>query len=101
MKNNTNIVHADADLADDVVWYKEKLQTHLCTAREALKAMDIAVVQNVGHRIKGSAQSFGFHWAGEIGKRLELAAKEKDVHAMAQCLALLSDFLDQVEIVFD
>jgi HPt (histidine-containing phosphotransfer) domain-containing protein len=99
MTNKMIQITPDPDLADEAVWYKEKLVEYLHAAREAVNAQDTQSVQTIGHRMKGSAGSFGFDQAGEIGKTLELDAKNNDIHAIKQALALLADYLDKVEIV--
>ncbi len=101
MINDRILITPDPDLADEAVWYKGKLVEYLHAARQAVNTQDIQSVQTIGHRMKGSAESFGFDQAGEIGKTLELNAKNNDVHAIEQALALLADYLDKVKIVSD
>lgn len=95
------IVHADPDLEDEVNWYVRKLQEHLKTARKATSDADFKIVQRIGHRIKGSAPSFGFDVAGKIGQHMERSAKKKNIKAVNQSLSLLVEFLDRVEVVVD
>ncbi|MBT6339185.1 MAG: Hpt domain-containing protein [Desulfobacula sp.] len=101
MTNRTIQITPDPDLADEAVWYKGKLVEYLHAAREAVDTQDIQSVQTIGHRMKGSAKSFGFDQAGEIGKTLELDAKNNDTPAMKRTLALLADYMDRVEIISD
>jgi len=101
MTNDKILITPDPDLADEAVWYNGKLVEYLHAAREAVNAQDIRSVQTIGHRMKGSAKSFGFDQAGEIGKILELNAKNDDIHAVKQSLSLLADYLDKVQLVSD
>jgi len=99
MTDKRILISPDPDFADEAAWYKGKLKEHLQTALQAVDALDFESIQTIGHRMKGSAESFGFDQAGEIGKTLEFAAKENDIHAMKQALVLLADYLDRIEIV--
>jgi len=99
MSDNRILISPDPDLAEEATWYEGKLKEHLQNALQAVEKLDNQYVQTIGHRIKGSAESFGFDKAGEIGKTLEFAAKENDTPAIKQALSLLADYLDRIEIV--
>jgi HPt (histidine-containing phosphotransfer) domain-containing protein len=99
MTENKILITPDPDLAEEAVWYQGQLEKHLNNARKAVNSGDIESLQTIGHRMKGSAESFGFDGAGVIGKALESAAKESDVSAIEQALSKLADYLDRVEFV--
>jgi HPt (histidine-containing phosphotransfer) domain-containing protein len=95
------LIRPDPDLAEEAVWYRTKLIEYLHAGREALNTRDIQTLSNIGHRIKGSAESFGFDLAGKMGTTLETDAKNNDLEGIGQVLNLLSDYLDNIEIVSD
>ena len=98
MEENKILITPDPDLAEEAVWYQGQLEQHLNNARKAVNSQDIESLQTIGHRMKGSAESFGFDQAGVIGKALESAAKNSDINAIEQELDKLADYLDRVEI---
>jgi len=95
------LIKPDSDLAEEAVWYKGKLIEYLHAGREALNTRDIQALTTIGHRMKGSAESFGFDLAGKMGTTLEIDAKNNDLEGIRQVLTLLSDYLDNIEIVSD
>jgi HPt (histidine-containing phosphotransfer) domain-containing protein len=95
------IVKPDPDLAEESEWYLGQLKDYAKRVDEAVSANDFEAVQTIGHRVKGSAESFGFDGAAEIGRSLELAAKQKDAPAVKNAADGLSDYLQRVELVFD
>ncbi len=99
MTENKIFITPDPDLAEEAEWYQGQLGTHLTNAKEAVESKDFESLQTIGHRMKGSAESFGFDEAGVIGKTIESAAKMNDSDEIADALEKLEDYLDRIEIV--
>ena len=43
--------------------------------RESLKTSDYALIQNLGHNLKGNGSSFGFPELSQLGAQIEASAK--------------------------
>jgi len=61
------------------------------TLRESLESGDYAMVRRVGHRMKGSAKSYGFPEIGRLSEELELASDRAD---HKRCCAITSKIED-------
>ncbi len=101
MGNGKIVVRPDPDLADDAKWYLGQLQEYAKNTKEAVSHGDFETAQNIGHRVKGSAESFGFDDAAEIGRFLEKAAKDKVAVAVKAAADRLSDYLNRVELAVE
>ena len=62
--------------------------------REALASDDVEEIRGIGHNLKGVGGGFGYPQIGEIGERLEHAARARDVEAMGRAIDDLARFLD-------
>jgi len=68
----------DDGLADLVPLYLEERASDLTLADAAVTAGDWETVRQLGHRMKGTAVPYGFPEIGELGARLEDAARAED-----------------------
>ena len=55
-------------------------------------------IQNIGHKIKGSAGLYGFSKLSEIGLHLEIAAKNGDVSRLPNVVDEFQSFLNEANI---
>ncbi|PKN25754.1 MAG: Hpt domain-containing protein [Deltaproteobacteria bacterium HGW-Deltaproteobacteria-21] len=99
--NEKIIVRPDPDLADEATWYLGQLGEYAKNIKEAVFRGDFETVLEIGHRVKGSAESFGFDGASDIGRALEQAAKDNDAAAVKAAADRFSDYLRSVELVFE
>ena len=65
----------------------------------ALEKNDYRAIQVVGHQMKGSGAGYGFAAISDIGRSLELAAKEETTEGVRAQISALADYLNRVEIV--
>ncbi|RJR46446.1 MAG: Hpt domain-containing protein [Desulfobacteraceae bacterium] len=93
------IIRPDPDLADEAKWYRGQLEEYARSIRDAAHREDFQIVQEIGHRLKGSAVSFGFDEASEIGRFLEQSAKNNDAVSVKKGSDRLSDYLECVELI--
>ncbi|MBU0972126.1 MAG: Hpt domain-containing protein [Proteobacteria bacterium] len=98
MASEKTLITPEPDLTEEAAWYREQLEKHLTNGLSALDNKDTSTLETIGHRIKGSAESFGFDGAGDIGKALETAAKTNDYHGMEKRLSALADYLKRIVI---
>lgn len=68
----------------------------LAGLRGALAAADFPTIQRIGHDLKGTGQPYGFPRITELGRSLEQAAKDGNLAAACESVALLATYLDSL-----
>ncbi len=68
---------------------------------EALAKGDFDTVRLLGHSMKGSGASYGFTEISVIGKKLEEAAKAKNQTDITASIQELSDYMANLEVVYE
>lgn len=95
------IVTVAKDLADLIPVFFKNRQKELETLRTALSSGDYEQLRQLGHRMKGVGNSYGFAKVSEIGKRVEDGAKSADVAGIDACIAEYADYLSRVQVVYE
>jgi PAS domain S-box-containing protein len=95
------IVKVDKDLEDLIPGYLENRHREIKTIEEALEKGDLETIRFLGHSMKGSGGGYGFDTITEIGKTLEEAARSDDIIAIKKALTHLSDYLGNMDIVYE
>jgi len=95
------VVHADPDLADDIPWYLGQVKEYTEAIEKAMGDNDFETIEDAGHRMKGSGEAFGFDAVSEMGKSLEMAAKEKELDEIGKKLKELVRYTERVEVVYE
>jgi len=101
MEKEKIVVYADPDLADEIPWYMGQVRDYIAAIGAALDKEDFETIQDSGHRMKGSGVTFGFEAVSEIGKSIEMAAREKDVNTIQTQIQKLAGYIDRVEVVYE
>ena len=78
--------------------FLERTQAAVEQLRAALAAGDVRTLQDIGHRLRGTAGGYGFDQLGELAKQLEEAAKAGDASAYGHLVAAMSDHLERANI---
>jgi HPt (histidine-containing phosphotransfer) domain-containing protein len=89
------------DLEDLVPTFMKNRTKELETLRAALAAGDFEQMRQLGHRMKGVGNSYGFEKVSLLGKQIEDQAKAGDRDALNSCLADYADYLARVQIVYE
>ena len=89
------------DLADLIPVFFKNRQKEVETLRAALAAADFDQLRQLGHRMKGVGNSYGFATVSEIGKRIEDGAKGSDAKSIGACIGEYADYLSKVQIVYE
>jgi histidine phosphotransfer protein HptB len=89
------------DLADLIPVFFKNRHKELETLRSALASKDFEQLRQLGHRMKGVGNSYGFAKVSEIGKRIEDGARDSDRGAIEQCIGEYADYLSQVQVVYE
>jgi HPt (histidine-containing phosphotransfer) domain-containing protein len=78
--------------------FLQNSEAALAQLQAALAAGDARALQDISHRLRGSAGGYGFHHLGELGKQLEQAAKAGNAEAYAGLVAAMVDHLRSAKI---
>jgi HPt (histidine-containing phosphotransfer) domain-containing protein len=89
------------DLEDLVPTFMKNRAKELETLRSALAAGDFDQMRQLGHRMKGVGNSYGFENVSLLGKKVEDGAKAGDRDALGTHLAEYADYLARVQIVYE
>ena len=101
MTDHQLIVTVAKDLADLIPVFFQNRKKEITTLRTALAAGDFEQLRQLGHRMKGVGNSYGFAAVSEIGKRVEDGARTRDKAAIDECIAEYSDYLSKVQVVYE
>ena len=101
MTDHQLIVTVAKDLADLIPVFFRNRQKEVEALRAALAAGDFEQLRQLGHRMKGVGNSYGFARVSEIGKRVEEDARAGDKTAIDACIVEYADYLSKVQIVYE
>jgi HPt (histidine-containing phosphotransfer) domain-containing protein len=93
------VVKVDPEIADLIPGFLNNRKKDIENMGSCLKVKDFEQIERLGHGMKGSGAGYGFYGISEIGKSIEIAAKEKNIEAIKKEIENLKDYLDRVEIV--
>jgi HPt (histidine-containing phosphotransfer) domain-containing protein len=99
--NSPIVVTVAKDLEDLVPTFMKNRHKELETLKVALAAGDFDQMRQLGHRMKGVGNSYGFEKVSLLGKLVEDGAKSSNREALAANLAEYADYLARVQIVYE
>ena len=89
------------DLEDLVPTFMANRTKELALLRTALDAGDFAQLRQLGHRMKGVGNSYGFEKVSVLGKQVEDGAKTEDRAGLDARIAEYADYLARVTVVYE
>ncbi|MBF0344836.1 MAG: Hpt domain-containing protein [Nitrospirae bacterium] len=95
------VVKVDEELKDIVPDYLSKMRVDIKLIKSGLSENDMEKIRVVGHQLKGSGGGYGFDYITEVGMAIEKAAKASDAQEILKQVQLFTNFLDQVEVVYE
>lgn len=101
MTENTYTVVVAKDIADLVPVFMNNRKKELDTLRTALAAQDFAQLRQLGHRMKGVGNSYGFSRVSDLGKSIEEGATSEDRAALDASIDEYADYLTRVNVVYE
>lgn len=101
MAENAYLVTVAKDLEDLIPVFMSNRKKELDTLRVALAAADFDQLRQLGHRMKGVGNSYGFAQVSEIGKYVEDGARSGDRALLETAIAQYGDFLSKVQISYE
>lgn len=94
-----NVV-VDKDLEELIPDYLANRTKELVTLKEAFEHSNFSFIQTTGHKLRGSAGSYGFSDLSEIGKELEEKSKILDGTSVRHALNQYQLYLKRVKVSF-
>ncbi len=92
-------VPVDPDVRELVPDFLGDMRRFCEKMRVDLEEGDFAAVQSMGHSIRGSGGSYGFHTITDIGRQIEDDAKMRNAQTLQKHIDELSRYLETVEVV--
>jgi HPt (histidine-containing phosphotransfer) domain-containing protein len=89
------------DLEDLIPTFLGNRHKEIDALRVALAAADFEQLRQLGHRMRGVGNSYGFERISVIGKHIEDGARSGDKAALAAQIADYSDYLSKVQITYE
>ena len=89
------------DLEDLIPTFMKNRTKELETLRAALAAGDMEQLRQLGHRMKGVGNSYGFEHISVLGKQIEDGAKIRNLGGLDASIADYTDYLSRVTIVYE
>jgi HPt (histidine-containing phosphotransfer) domain-containing protein len=94
-------VKVDKDLEDLIPTFLSNRKKELDTLRAALAAADFEQLRQLGHRMRGVGNSYGFDRVSDIGHHIEDAARSGDKATLETQIAHYGDYLSRLQIAYE
>jgi len=94
-------VTVDRDLEDLIPVFMKNRSKELETLRIALAAADFEQLRQLGHRMKGVGNSYGFARVSTLGKHIEDGARSADRASLEACIVEYGEYLSKVQVTYE
>ena len=101
MNENDCKVIVQKDLEDLIPVFMRNRHKELDSLRAAVAAADFEQLRQLGHRMRGVGNSYGFERITSLGKEIEEGAKSGDKDSLATHIAAYGDYLSKVQIAYE
>jgi HPt (histidine-containing phosphotransfer) domain-containing protein len=98
MKHNIVI---DIDLEEIIPSFLSNRQKDIEEIEKSLSENNFKEIESIGHKLSGSAGSYGFDDLGQIGKDIENACKEDNQTLVKSLYAKYKDYLENLNITYE
>ena len=89
------------DLADLIPVFMSNRKKELANLQAALAAADFEQLRQLGHRMRGVGNSYGFDHVSTLGKHIEDGARKGDKATLQAHIAEYGDYLAKVQIAYE
>jgi HPt (histidine-containing phosphotransfer) domain-containing protein len=89
------------DLEDLIPVFMSNRHKELDALRTALASADFEKLRQLGHRMKGVGNSYGFAHVSTLGKYIEDGARSGDRAALQASITEYGDYLSKVQIAYE
>ena len=94
-------VTVEKDLEDLIPVFMSNRKKEVEALRVAFAAADFEQLRQLGHRMRGVGNSYGFSQVSEFGKNIEDGARSGDRALLESTIARYGDFLGKVQITYE
>ena len=101
MNDNQHQVIVAKDLEDLIPVFMSNRRKELDTLRVALAAADFEQLRQLGHRMKGVGNSYGFARVSDLGRHIEDGARSGDRAALEATITSYSEYLAKVQVAYE
>jgi len=86
-------VHLDKSILPLIPEYLDNRKEDVQTLRYALEKQNFDVIEDLGHKMKGSGKCYGFEKISMLGHRIEMFAKQKNAGEIEESVKQMQDYL--------
>lgn len=101
MSSEKIIVVIDEDLEDLIPGYMDNRRADIENIKTALEDGDFETIRILGHSMKGSGGGYGFDPITDIGAAIEQAAKDSNMEEIRNQIESLSEYINNIEVVYE
>src|SRR6187549_545969 len=101
MDDKSNLVTVPKDLEDLIPVFMSNRKKELDSLRTALAAADFEQLRQLGHRMKGVGNSYGFTHVSTLGKYIEDGARSGDRASLQARISEYEEYLSKVQITYE
>jgi HPt (histidine-containing phosphotransfer) domain-containing protein len=101
MNENSHKVTIAKDLEDLIPVFLKNRHKEVDTLRVALASADFDQLRQLGHRMKGVGNSYGFERVSVIGKQIEDGARSGDRAGLEASITGYAEYLSKVEVAYE
>ena len=101
MNENDCKVIVQKDLEDLIPVFMRNRHKELDALRVALAAADFEQLRQLGHRMKGVGNSYGFTHISTLGKYIEDCARSGDRASLGARISEYEEYLSKVQITYE
>jgi HPt (histidine-containing phosphotransfer) domain-containing protein len=94
-------VVVDRDLEDLIPVFLRNRHKEVDSLRVALAASDFEQLRQLGHRMKGVGNSYGFALVSTFGKQIEEGARSGDRASLEARILEYAEYLAKVEVTYE
>jgi HPt (histidine-containing phosphotransfer) domain-containing protein len=100
MTDTSFTVTVTRDLEDLIPGFMKNRRSELDSLRAAFQGGDFEKLRQLGHRMKGVGNSYGFARISALGIQIEDGARGRDAATLEASISNYAEYLDKVTIVY-
>ena len=101
MTDDALVVRVSKDIEDLIPVFLSNRRKELETLRSALAASDFEQLRQLGHRMRGVGNSYGFDQVTTLGKEIEDGARKEDKATIERNIDAYGDYLAKVQVTYE
>lgn len=89
------------DLEDLIPVFLSNRRKELDSLRAALAAADFEQLRQLGHRMRGVGNSYGFDRVSSLGKEIEDGAQNRDRASLDANISAYGEYLSKLQVAYE